>query len=124
MQTNSEVNEFLNSIDIDLGGLSGGEGWNLPSFNATALGKWSIVMNATAHKEWANKENCILIEPSSLKSCHDGVFFKPESNFNQGEFFDITDEEMESAILESVEYAKKENTEGKKLKTDFKNYGN
>ncbi len=119
MQTNSEVNEFLNSIDIDLGGLSGGEGWNLPSFNATALGKWSIVMNATAHKEWANKENCILIEPSSLKSCHDGVFFKPESNFNQGEFFDITDEEMESAILESVEYAKKENTEGKKLKTDF-----
>ncbi len=39
MQTNSEVNDYLNSIDIDLGGLSGAEGWNLPSFNATALGK-------------------------------------------------------------------------------------
>ena len=32
---NSEVNEFLNSIDIDLTGLSGGEGWNLPAFNST-----------------------------------------------------------------------------------------
>jgi len=61
MQTNSEVNDFLNSIDIDLSGLSGGEGWNLPSFNATALGKWSVVLNATAHKDWATKDNSILI---------------------------------------------------------------
>ena len=61
MQTNSEVNDYLNSIDIDLGGLSGAEGWNLPSFNATALGKWSVVINATAHKDWATKDNSILI---------------------------------------------------------------
>ena len=40
---NSEVNEFINSIDIDLSGMSGAEGWNLPSFNATCLGKWSLV---------------------------------------------------------------------------------
>jgi hypothetical protein len=71
MQTNSEVNDYLNSIDIDLGGLSGAEGWNLPSFNATALGKWSVVMNATAHKDWATNTNSILIEPSSLKECYD-----------------------------------------------------
>jgi hypothetical protein len=32
---NSQVNDFINSIDIDLGGMSGAEGWNLPSFNAT-----------------------------------------------------------------------------------------
>lgn len=36
LKTNSEVNELLNSIDIDLTGLSGAEGWNLPAFNATA----------------------------------------------------------------------------------------
>lgn len=119
MQTNSEVNDFINSIDIDLTGLSGGEGWNLPSFNATALGKWSVVLNATAHKDWATKDNCILIEPSKLKDCYDGIFFNPNTAFNQGQFFDISDEEMESAILQSESYAKKSNPEGLKLQENF-----
>jgi hypothetical protein len=119
MQTNSEVNDYLNSIDIDLGGLSGAEGWNLPSFNATALGKWSVVMNATAHKDWATNTNSILIEPSSLKECYDGVFFNKGQSFNQGQFFDITDEEMENAILKSVSYAKTLNPEGLKLQKEF-----
>jgi hypothetical protein len=119
MQINSEVNDFLNSIDIDLGGLSGGEGWNLPSFNATALGKWSVVMNATAHKDWATKDNCILIEPSCLKDCYDDIFFKKGQAFNQGQFFDVTDQEMENAIQKSVSYAKTINTEGLKLQKQF-----
>ena len=119
MQTNTEVNDFLNSIDIDLTGLSGGEGWNLPAFNATALGKWSVVMNATAHKDWATEKNSILIEPSKLKNCEDGMFFKKGASFNQGEFFDITDEEMESAILDSASKAKEENAEGLKLQKQF-----
>ena len=119
MQTNSEVNDYLNSIDIDLGGLSGAEGWNLPSFNATALGKWSVVMNATAHKDWATSSNSILIEPSSLKDCYDGVFFNKGQAFNQGQFFDITDQEMENAILKSVSYAKTPNSEGLKLQKQF-----
>ena len=119
MQTNSEVNDFLNSIDIDLGGLSGAEGWNLPSFNATALGKWSVVMNSTAHKDWATSDNSILIEPSSLKDCYDDVFFKKGQAFNQGQFFNISDEEMENAILKSVSYAKKPNPEGVKLQKEF-----
>lgn len=119
MQTNSEVNDYLNSIDIDLGGLSGAEGWNLPSFNATALGKWSVVMNATAHKDWATSSNSILIEPSSLKDCYDGVFFNKGQAFNQGQFFDITDQEIENAILKSVSYAKTPNPEGLKLQKQF-----
>lgn len=119
MQTNSEVNDFLNSIDIDLGGLSGAEGWNLPSFNATALGKWSVVLNATAHKDWANESNSILIQPSLLKDCYDDVFFKKGQAFNQGQFFDLTNEEMENAILKSVSYAKKLNIEGLKLQNEF-----
>lgn len=119
MQTNSEVNDYLNSIDIDLGGLSGAEGWNLPSFNATALGKWSVVLNATAHKDWATKDNSILIEPSSLKDCYDDIFFKKGQAFNQGQFFDITDAEMENAILKSVSYAKTPNPEGLKLQKEF-----
>ena len=119
MQTNSEVNDYLNSIDVDLGGLSGAEGWNLPSFNATALGKWSVVINATAHKDWATKDNSILIEPSSLKDCYDDVFFKKGQSFNQGQFFDISDQEMDDAILKSLSYAKTPNPEGLKLQKQF-----
>jgi glycosyltransferase involved in cell wall biosynthesis len=119
MQTNSEVNDYLNSIDIDLGGLSGSEGWNLPSFNATALGKWSVVINATAHKDWATKDNSILTEPSSLKDCYDDVFFKKGQSFNQGQFFDISDQEMNDAILKSLSYAKTPNPEGLKLQKQF-----
>jgi glycosyltransferase involved in cell wall biosynthesis len=119
MQTNSEVNDYLNSIDIDLGGLSGAEGWNLPSFNATALGRWSVVINATAHKDWATKDNSILIEPSSLKDCYDDIFFKKGQSFNQGQFFDISDQEMDEAILKSLSYAKTPNPEGLKLQKQF-----
>lgn len=119
MKSNSEVNDFLNSIDIDLGGLSGGEGWNLPSFNATALGKWSVVLNATAHKDWATSANSILVEPTSMKDCYDNIFFKKGQAFNQGQFFDISDEEMENAILKSISYAKTPNTEGLKLQKEF-----
>lgn len=119
MQTNSEVNDYINSIDIDLGGLSGGEGWNLPSFNATAMGKWSVVLNATAHKDWATSENSILIQPSRIKECYDDTFFKKGQSFNQGNFFDISDEEMEEAIIKSKEYAKRPNPEGLKLQEQF-----
>lgn len=119
LNTNSEVNEYLNSIDIDLGGLSGSEGWNLPSFNATCLGKWSVVMNATAHKNWATNLNSILIEPSRMKDAEDGVFFRKGLPFNQGYFFDISDDEMEHAILKSVEYAKKPNPNGEILGKNF-----
>jgi len=119
MATNSEVNDFLNSIDIDLGGLSGSEGWNLPSFNATCLGKWSVVMNATAHKDWATAENSILIEPSGFKTAEDGVFFTKNSPINQGDFFDITNEQMEEAIIKSANYAKHPNPEGEKLASIF-----
>ena len=98
LKTNKEMNEVLNAIDIDLTGMSGGEGWNLPAFNATCLGKWSIVLNGTAHKEWANEDNCILIEPKGEQDSEDGVFFKNGSPFNQGTFLNFEEEDFISAM--------------------------
>jgi hypothetical protein len=98
LRTNNEVNEFINAIDIDLTGLSGGEGWNLPAFNATCLGKWSIVLNGTAHKEWANNDNSILIEPNGQQTVEDGVFFKNNDPFNQGTFLTFDENELISAM--------------------------
>lgn len=102
VSTNAEVNDVLNSADIDLSGLSGAEGWGLPAFNATCLGKWSIVLNASSHTDWANENNALLLNPSGKIDAYDGIFFKKGSDFNQGSIYDFNEEEaiykMEVAI--------------------------
>jgi len=121
LKTNNEVNEFLNAIDIDLGGLSFAEGWNLPSFNATCMGKWSIVANHTAHKDWANEDNCILLECDRYVDSADGVFFQHGHDYNQGEFRGYSDEAMVAAF-EKAELkiaSQKENINGLKLAEQF-----
>jgi hypothetical protein len=121
MPKNSQVNDYLNSIDIDLGGLSGAEGWNLPSFNSTALGCWPIVLDATSHKDWANKENSILVEPSSKSSIIDDRFFFRHSEFNQGQMYNFSDEGFYNAVDIAVAKvtSKQKNEEGKKIKENF-----
>lgn len=116
---NSQVNDYLNSIDIDLGGMSGAEGWNLPSFNATCLGKWSIVLNSTSHTDWATEQNSILIDPSGKEEVYENIFFKKGSEFNQGNIYTFDDDEFISAMEKAETICKKENTEGKKLKDKF-----
>ncbi len=119
LKTNAEVCELINATDIDLSGLSGAEGWGLPSFNATALGRWSIVLNHTSHKDWATPENCILVEPDGTRPVQDGVFFKKDSPVNQGIFYTLSEEKM----IEAFELAEKKfgqkNVEGLKLKDQF-----
>ena len=119
LKTNSEVNEFINAIDIDLSGLSGAEGWNLPAFNATALGKWSIVMNHTSHKDWANSKNSILIEPDDQVPAYDKIFFQENTAFNQGNINVISDETMISAFKIAESKCKNQNKEGLKLQKQF-----
>jgi len=119
LQKNSEVNELLNAIDIDLTGLSGGEGWNLPAFNATCLGKWSVVLNATSHKDWATEKNSILLEPSGEMTAVDGIFFQKDADFNQGTFHTWTEEEALWAMGKAEEKVGQINTEGQKLAEGF-----
>lgn len=119
LKTNSEVNEFLNAIDIDLSGLSGAEGWNIPAFNSTALGKWSIVMNHTSHKDWADPKNSILVEPDNQVEIYDQAFFHKGTAFNQGNMNKISDETMIDAFKKSEKKYGKINKEGLKLKSKF-----
>lgn len=110
LKTNKEVNEMLNAIDIDLTGLSLAEGWNLPSFNATCLGKWSIVTNATSHKDWATEENSILVECDGQIESDDGVFFKSGSGYNQGTFPSYSEDSMLAAFERAEKRLSKEPT--------------
>ena len=119
LKTNAEVNDLINSIDIDLSGLSNGEGWNLPSFNATALGKWSVVSNCSAHKDWATEENSILIEPVGKQPCYDNFFFREGLSFNQGEYYKLNGDDISKGIDAALEKVGQKNTEGTKLRDNF-----
>jgi hypothetical protein len=97
MQDNSTYNDYLNSANIILG-LSGGEGWGLPEFHSIGIGKYGIILDAHGYKEWANKENSILVKPSKNKiEAYDNIFFQKGAKFNQGNLFNFEDEDFYSA---------------------------
>jgi hypothetical protein len=104
LDLNSEVNQFLNAIDIDLSGCCGNEGWNLPSFNAACMDKVCVVGLGGAHLDWANEftnSNIVKISPDGIEECYDAVFFHRGSPFNQGCFHFFKPENIASAIKEA-----------------------
>ncbi len=119
MKSNSRVNQFFNFIDVDLGGMSSAEGWNLPSFHMTGLGKWSAVLNATAHTEWANAENSVLVEPNGLQPIYDDIFFKKGQDFNQGNSFTFSEDALVYAMEVLASKAKTINVKGLDIQKDF-----
>tara|TARA_R110002020_G_scaffold19117_1_gene66465 strand:- start:261 stop:1406 length:1146 start_codon:yes stop_codon:yes gene_type:complete len=119
LKTNSEVNDYINAIDIELSGLSGAEGWNLPAFNATALGKWSIVLNATSHVDWATPENSILINASGQTEAYDGAFFTKGHPFNQGNIYTLDEENLIGAMELAETRCGQQNSAGLKLPDQF-----
>ena len=119
LKTNTEVNHLLNSADIDLTGLSGAEGWNLPAFNATGLGKWSVVYNHTGHRSWATPSNSILLEAKDKEDIYDDLFFRKGGPFNQGSMYKFDPDQAIGGMEEAVKKCETPNEEGKKLQKDF-----
>jgi glycosyltransferase involved in cell wall biosynthesis len=118
-KTNAEINQLMNSADINLSGIANSEGWNLPAFNSAALGKTVIVTNVTAHKDWANEENAILIEPTGMEPVYDGVFFHQGQPVNQGNYYSFKDESIVEAFEKAEKLGKTVNTKGLELQQKF-----
>ena len=119
LKTNVEMNQLYNSFDVDLSGTARSEGFNIPAFTATALGKWSIVTNCTAHKDWATATNSILVEPKGMVPASDSIFFVPGQPFSQGNMYDFSEESLIEAMEKAEKLAKTPNTEGRKLAETF-----
>lgn len=119
LKTNSEMVDLYNSCDIDLSGLSSAEGWNLPAFNASCLGKWSCVLDHTSHLDWATASNCVLGAPDGQRKPYDGAFFKEGDEYNQGMIYDVSPDTLRLMMTKSLDFAKKPNLEGEKLKETF-----
>ena len=120
MNTNKQYNEFLNSAHVVIAG-SGGEGWGLPEFQSVALGKHAVVLNCSGYKGWATEKNSVLIEPKGKQTAEDGVFFTNDSPWNQGQIYEIDEDDFISGCQEAVKRVKAEkvNVEGQKLKENF-----
>ena len=120
MPKNSTYNDYLNSGDIVIG-MSGAEGWGLPEFQSVALGKHSVILNATSYKEWANNENSVLVEPSGKIEVYDGKFFSKGTPFNQGNIYTFNDDEFIHGCEKAISRVEsnKQNVEGIKLQSKF-----
>ena len=120
MQKNSMYNDFLNSGNIIIG-MSGGEGWGLPEFHSLALGKHGVILNAHAYKDWATKDNSVLVESSGLIDAEDGVFFTKGTPFNQGNIFDFDEEAFIDGCEKAIKRVEENriNENGLKLQKEF-----
>ena len=83
------------------------------------MGKWSVVLKASAHKDWANDDNSILVEPSGSVPIYDGAFFHQGAPFNQGSMKDFTEEDFYEALEKAESKIGQKNEEGVKLKDKF-----
>lgn len=120
LQENSLFNDVLNNTDIVLA-MSGGEGWGLPEFQAVAMGKHCVGLNAHAYKEWMNEENSILVQPSSKINVYDNIFFKEGLPYNQGQIFDWNEQDFIEGMEKAEErfLGNSENKNGLKLQEEF-----
>jgi len=121
MQHNSIYNDFLNSANIIIG-MSGGEGWGLPEFHSVAIGKHAVIMDGHGYKSWANSENATLVNPSKqMIDSEDGIFFRKNLPYNQGQIFDFNEDDFISACEEAALKVGKNkvNSNGLKLQQDF-----
>jgi len=120
MHKNSVYNDYLNSSSIIIA-MSGAEGWGLPEFQSVAMGKHSVVLNCTGYKEWANKDNSVLIEPKNKIEVYDNMFFKKGQDYSQGNIYDFSEEEFLKGCEEAVARFSKNkiNEEGLKLQEEF-----
>ncbi len=114
--TNDLYNRTLNQADIDLTGMSGCEGFNLPLFQSLCLGKQAVVLNAHVHKDFCNSDNSILVEPCGMIEAEDGIFFVKNQPINQGRWFDFDESHLIDAMVFAAEKGRVNNSEGEKLK--------
>ena len=123
MDKNVIYNDFLNSGDIVIG-MSGAEGWGLPEFQSVAMGKHSVIMDATGYKEWANNTNSVMITPSEKIPSADGVFFNEGTEYNQGKIYDFNEDAFIHGCEEAIKRVESNrvNEAGLKLQEEITYY--
>lgn len=74
VQSHQEVAQIMSSANCGVFP-SRAEGWNLELLEMMSLGKPVIATNYSAHTEFCNTNNSMLIEVNDLETAQDGLFF-------------------------------------------------
>lgn len=90
--TQQEVYSIMSQVDCGIFP-SRAEGWNLEVLELMACGKHLITTNYSAHTEFCNNLNSLLINITSLEKAFDNKWF-----FNQGNWAEIGQEQIEQTI--------------------------
>ena len=85
------------------------------------MGKHGVILNAHAYRDWANKDNATMVEPSGKIEVYDNMFFQKGSIFNQGNIYDFNEDDFLSACEKTCEKVRlsKINENGLKLQDQF-----
>ena len=67
------------------------EGWNLELLEMMSCGKSVIATNYSAHTEFCNSENCMLIETTEKEDAHDGKWFRGQGQWAKIDKDEITE---------------------------------
>jgi len=107
-QSQKEVYNIMRETDCGVFP-SRAEGWNLELLEMMACGKHVIATNYSAHTEFCNKQNCLLVEARDREEAFDGKWFK-----GQGSWAKIAESEIESISkhMQSIHESKQSNSLG------------
>lgn len=109
VKTQNEVYSIMSQVDCGLFP-SRAEGWNLELLELMSCGKQVIATNYSAHTEFCNKKNCLLINVDNTELAYDGKWFHGKT----GNWAEISRSQKDQAVehLRFVHKNKQKNTEG------------
>jgi glycosyltransferase involved in cell wall biosynthesis len=89
------------------------EGWNLELIEIMAMGKHVIATDYSAHTEYCNNDNCLLVQPDGMEPAFDGKFFKGGPDTGDWAELGPYAEEQLIAHLRTIHERKQSGTLGK-----------
>tara|TARA_R110000765_G_scaffold66922_6_gene129438 strand:+ start:1696 stop:2766 length:1071 start_codon:yes stop_codon:yes gene_type:complete len=101
VESHRQVADIMKQVDCGVF-LSRAEGWNLEALELMACGKQVIITNCTAHTEFCNIKNSLLVTPEAEEEAFDGIWFK-----GQGRWAAIGEREIDECVEHMREVHKK-----------------
>jgi glycosyltransferase involved in cell wall biosynthesis len=104
VSTHAEVADIMSKVDCGVFPARA-EGWNLELLEMMSMGKHVITTDYSAHTEFCDSNNAMLLDVDELETAHDGVFFTQ----GRGEWAKLGDETVD----QMVEYMREVHKGGK-----------
>jgi glycosyltransferase involved in cell wall biosynthesis len=98
VEADTQVAEIMQQADCGVFP-SRGEGWNLEALEMLSCGKWVIATNYSAHTEFLNEDNALLLPIHGVEPAHDGIWFHGQGNWAKFSKVDYKDPTSTMACL-------------------------